>query len=237
MALVHELLEGAPHLSVGVISANIMRLGDNVRTLADSGCRLLHFDVMDGCFCPQLTAGPFFIKGIKTTLYKDVHLMVADPLPLIPECAAAGADIITVHIESGRHVHRALQLIGEQTNANMADRGIVRGIALNPGTPLSALEPLLDAVDIVFLLAVNPGFPKQRFIAATAKRFEELKTMIAGHSGEPLLAIDGGITRENASVAAALGPHIIVTGSAIFEGGKIGENFTAMQRSIGTGKG
>lgn len=209
-----------------------MQLDKSVDALAGCGAKLLHFDVMDGCFCPQLTVGPFFVKGIKCTLYKDIHLMVENPLRFIPDFAAAGADCITVHVESGRHMHRALQLIAEQKNANDASRGILRGIAINPGTPVTALEPFLDETDMVFLVAVNPGFPKQRFIEATVRRFNECKAMIADMERKPLLGIDGGITRDNVAAVAAIGPQIMVTGSAVFEGGRIKETFEMMTESI-----
>jgi ribulose-phosphate 3-epimerase len=214
------------------MSADLMHLDESVRVLATSGAKLLHFDIMDGCFCPQLTAGPFFVKGIKCALYKDVHLLVKNPLPLIPDFATAGADIITIHVESGRHIHHALQLISEQKNTTDPNRGILRGIAVNPGTPLAAAEPLLAETDIVFLVAINPGFPKQRFIETTVTRFHELKNMVKTLPKKPLLGIDGGITRENIGRVAVLGTDIIVTGSAIFEGNKIQENFKDMMRSI-----
>jgi len=228
----NELKKSSPLLSVGIMSADLMRLDESVQTLRACGAKLLHFDVMDGCFCPQLTAGSFFVKGIKTTLLKDVHLLVEDPVRLITDFATAGADIITVHVDSGRHVHRALQLIAEQKNANDPGRGILRGIALNPGTPLAAVEPMLDEADIVFLVAVNPGFPKQRFIEATVGRFHQLKNMTEALPQKPMLGIDGGITRDNIGMAGRLGADIIVTGSAVFEGGRIKENFASMQQSL-----
>ena len=231
--LSNELKKSAPLLSVGIMSADLMHLDECVKVLAMSGAKLLHFDIMDGCFCPQLTAGPFFVKGIKcAALYKDVHLLVENPLPLIPDIAAAGADIITVHLESDRHIHRALQLIAEQKNVTDPNRGILRGIALNPGTPIASVEPLLSEADIVFLVAINPGFPKQHFIETTVTRFRQLKNMVKTLPKKPLLGIDGGITRENIGRVAALGADIIVTGSAIFEGNKIQENFEGMMRSI-----
>jgi ribulose-phosphate 3-epimerase len=232
--LLVELKKSAPLLSVGIMSADLMRLDESVRTLEACGTKLLHFDVMDGHFCPQLTAGPFFVKGIKTALYKDVHLLVENPLPLIPDFAAAGADIITVHAESGRCVRRALQLIAEQKNLNAPDRGILRGIAVNPGTPLEALGPLLDEADIVFLVAVEPGFPKQRFAGTTADRLKDLKEMAGTMRQKLLFGIDGGITRDNCASVASLGADIMVTGSAVFEGNMIKENFALMSRAIKT---
>lgn len=236
--LIDNLRKSAPLLSVGIMSADLMRLSENVAVLAKQGIRLMHFDVMDGHFCHYLTAGAFFVKGIKTTVnagnafLKDVHLMVDDPERFIPEFAAAGADLITVHAESGRYVHRALQLIAEQKNVNDPDRGLLRGIALNPGTPIAVLEPLLEEVDVIFLLAVNPGFPKQRFIEATGRRFQALKAMVTPLSRRPLLGIDGGITAATVGTAAALGADIIVTGSAVFEGGRIKENLESMQQCM-----
>lgn len=223
----------APLLSVGVIGADLMRLGEATAALERCGCLMLHFDVSDGRFCPLLTAGAFFVKGTRTGLYKDVHLMLEEPLPFIPEFAAAGADIITVHTESGRHVHRALQLIGEQKNANEPGRGILRGIALLPGTPLDALEPFLPEADMVFLIAINPGFPNQRFIGATADRYRRLQEMIAPLPEKPLLAIDGGVTVATIADIASLGPDLVVSGSAVFESGRIAENFARLSGLLG----
>jgi ribulose-phosphate 3-epimerase len=217
------------------MSAPLLRLEESIRVLSGCGATILHFDVMDGRFCPMLTAGPFFVKGIATKLVKEVHLMVEDPLPFISQFAAAGADIITVHAESSGHIHRVLQHIGEQKNANDPSRGILKGIAVNPGTSLAVLEPFLDIADIVTLLAVNPGFSGQRFIESATGRFAGIKAMTDGLAKKPLLEIDGGITAGNIGDAAAMEPHIIVTGSAVFEGGKTGENMSAMQKIIGKG--
>lgn len=221
----HLLRQQSPLVSVGVLSADLMRLGEATAELERCGGRLLHFDVADGRFCPLLTAGSFFVKGIRGGLFKDVHLMLEDPLPFIPEFSAAGADIVTVHAECGHHVHRALQLIGEQKNANDPGRDILRGIAILPGTPLGVLEPLVPEADIVFLIAINPGFPKQHFIDATADRFLRLRELVAPLPQKPLLAIDGGITGGNIGDIALLGPDLVVSGSAVFENGRIAENF------------
>jgi ribulose-phosphate 3-epimerase len=229
------LAASPPQISAGMICADLMRLAEHVQVLADAGISLLHFDVMDGCFCPSLTAGPFFVKGIKTRLYKDVHLMVADPLPLIPEFAAAGADIITVHAESGRYPHRALQSIAEQKNANDPSRPILRGIALNPGTPLVLLEPFIDLADIIVLIAVNPGFGNQRFDDSICRKFKALTAMLSDYERKPFLGIDGGITKGTVAAAAALKPHCIVTGSALFENGRIRENVAAIRSVLEKG--
>ena len=225
MATAFELLkQSAPTISVGVISADLMNLGSEVAILEQADVRLLHFDVMDGCFCPMMTVGPPFIKAVKTSLLKDVHLMVLDPIEKLQQFADAGADILTVHVESGPHPHRALQTIGKLANANDPERGIVRGVAINPGTPVEWLEPLLDEVDMITLLAINPGWGGQQFCDSTRRRVARVKDMVAGSGRDILLCIDGGVTKGNIADVAALGADVIVTGSAVFDGKAPAEN-------------
>jgi len=219
-------------ISVGVLSANLMNLGADLATLEQCGVRMLHFDCMDGHFAPSLTAGVPFVKAVKTSMYKDVHLLVNDPIPMIPDFIAAGADMITVHYESTPHVHRALQMISEMENVNDPERGIVRGIALNPGTPFFAVEPLLDEVEVVLLVAVNAAYPKQKFIEATKRKFGSLRKLIDDSGKGILIGIDGGITKSNISEIASLGPDIIVTGSAVFENAMIKENLAEMNACL-----
>src|SRR5205823_1466167 len=141
--------------------------GADLARLDGTGVPLLHFDVMDGCFTPMMTIGPPLVKAVRTPLWKDVHLMIEEPLEKLGDYVAAGADVVTVHAESCTHVHRVLQRLGTMENANDPARGIVRGLALNPGTPLEVLEPLLDELDLVHLLAINPGWGGQKFLPAT----------------------------------------------------------------------
>jgi ribulose-phosphate 3-epimerase len=214
-----ELLRAAaPTLSVGVITANLLSLGSEISLLERTGVKLAHVDVMDGCFCPMMTVGPPFIKAIKTSLLKDVHLMIEEPLEKVADYVAAGADMVTIHVEDCSHVHRVLQKLGTLTNVNDAERGIVRGVALNPGTPLEALEPLLDEVEYILLLAVNPGWGGQKYIPATTARIARVQHMIADSGKNILLGVDGGITKENIEQVAATGTDLIVTGSAVFDG-------------------
>ncbi len=228
------LREISPAISAGILSADWMALESEIRILKQGGVHVLHFDVMDGCFVPALTFGAPLVKAVRTSLLKDVHLMINDPLAKIPEFVAAGADMITIHPESSIHAHRALQRIGESVNANDPNRGIARGVALNPGTPLSASEPLLDVTDVVFLLAVNPGFSGQTFIEGTRDRFARLRSMVRETrlGRDILLGIDGGITRKNIAEIAAMGPDIIISGSAIFDGKAARENTGFMQDAI-----
>ncbi|MGD1155536.1 MAG: ribulose-phosphate 3-epimerase [Terriglobia bacterium] len=212
------LRDAAPTISVGMLTANLLSLGSEISLLEKTGVKLVHVDVMDGCFCPMMTVGPPLIKAIKTSLLKDVHLMIEEPLEKVADYVAAGADIITIHPEACSHVHRVLQKSRTFTNVNDAERGIVRGVALNPGTPVEALEPLLDEVELVVLLAVNPGWGGQKYIPSTTGRIARAHRMIADSGKEIILGVDGGITKENIAEVAATGADLIVTGSAVFDG-------------------
>ena len=135
MSVLDTLVEASPTISVGILTADLMNLQSELAQLEVSEVQFLHFDVMDGCFCPMMTVGPPFIKAVKTPLLKDVHLMIEEPLDKLESYVNAGADMITVHVESGRHIHRVLQNLRKFTNVNDPDRGILRGVAFNPGTP------------------------------------------------------------------------------------------------------
>ncbi len=224
--------ELAPTVSVGILAADLMRLGSELSLLERTGVRLVHVDVMDGCFCPMMTVGPLFIKALKTPLLKDVHLMIENPLNKVADYVAAGADIVTIHPEAGPHIHRALQQMRAMTNVNDPERGIVRGVALNPGTPLHVLEPLLDEIELISLLAVNPGWKGQMLISTTWERIEKVKRMIRASSREILLAVDGGITRQNVAEVAATSPDIIVSGSAVFDGKSAEQNAEFMLEAV-----
>ena len=216
--LLHELRQACPLVSVGILTADLMSLGSEIKLMEDAGVRLLHVDVMDGCFCPMMTVGPVLIKAMKTPLLKDVHLLIDEPLDKLESYVAAGADMITVQVESCRHIHRVLQTLGDMTNPNDPQRGILRGIALNPGTPLEVINPLIDELEMVFLLAVDPGWSGQKFIPSTQLRLGQLKEMIREVGRDILVGVDGGITRNNIADVARMEADIIVTGSAVFDG-------------------
>jgi len=216
--LLSQLREASPLISVGILTADLMSLGSELKLMENAGVKLLHVDVMDGCFCPMMTVGPGLIKAMKTPLLKDIHLLIEDPLNKLESYVAAGADMITVHVESCRHIHRVLQKLGEMTNANDSNRGILRGIALNPGTPLEVITPLIDELEMVFLLAVNPGWSGQKFIPAAQGRLSQLRQMIGDAKKDVLVGVDGGVTRNNISDVARMDVDIIVTGSAVFDG-------------------
>jgi ribulose-phosphate 3-epimerase len=216
------LLKGAPKLSVGILTADLLQLGSELEALDRAGVAVVHVDVMDGVFCPPLTVGPPLVKAIPDRFVKDVHLMIAEPLGKVAAYVEAGANILTFHLESTRHPHRVLQ--------SLADSDVVRGLALNPGTPLSAAEPLLDEIDLLLLLAVNPGWGGQRFIPSTQQRLAAARALL---EDRPIvLAVDGGITKENVEHIASLGVDLIVTGSAVYDGVSPNDNAQFMREAI-----
>jgi ribulose-phosphate 3-epimerase len=205
---VRRLLHPGPSVSVGMLTADLLRLGEELAAIGDAGVELVHVDVMDGVFCPQTTVGPPIVRAIPESFVKDVHLMVDEPLEKVADYVAAGAGIISFHVESTKHPHRVLQ--------SLAGSGVARGVALNPGTPLGTVEPLLDELELLLVLAVNPGWSGQRFIPATEQKLHDARELIGGR--EIALAVDGGITKENVEHVASLGVDVIVTGSAVFDG-------------------
>ncbi|MFO7692236.1 MAG: ribulose-phosphate 3-epimerase [Vicinamibacterales bacterium] len=229
--LVDDLRRTGPALSVGLVSADLMALGADVARLEEAGTRLAHFDVMDGGYVPMLTVGPPFIKAVKTAMLKDVHLMVREPLASVGDYVAAGADLITVHPDACAHPHRVLQVLGSMTHRDCADRTIARGIALNPGTPVDVLDPLLEDLEMVVLVAINPGWGGQAFIPATLGRIEAVRRKIAAAGRDILIAVDGGVTRRNVGQLAGRGVDVVVTGSAVFDG-DVRANIEEMTRAL-----
>ncbi len=208
-----------PKIAPSILSADFAELGAEVAALTQAGADYIHIDVMDGHFVPNLTIGPMVVKALrpKTKLPFDVHLMVAPVDPLIPAFAEAGADILTFHPEAGPHPHRSLQLV--------KSLGKKVGLALNPGTPLSALDALLPEIDLVLVMSVNPGFGGQAFLPAALGRIGELRRRIAAISesqgGRPIeIEVDGGINVETAARTIAAGADILVAGTASFAGGR-----------------
>jgi ribulose-phosphate 3-epimerase len=229
--VVDELRRAGPLLSVGLISADLMALGEDVARLERAGVRLAHFDVMDGCYVPMLTFGAPFIRAVKTAMLKDVHLMVREPLASLPDYVSAGADLITIHPDACTHPHRVLQWLGSAKSKRDASRTVARGIALNPGTPLNVLDPLMDDVELVKLVAINPGWSGQAFVPSTLGRIEAVRRRIAASGRDVLVAVDGGITAQNIADLAGRGVDIVVTGSAVFAG-DVPENVGAMTSAL-----
>lgn len=200
-------------ISPSILSADFAMLGDEVRAVAEAGADYIHVDVMDGHYVPNLTIGPGVVKALRphTDIPFDVHLMISPVDAFIDAFVDAGADIITVHPEAGPHLHRTIQAIKAH--------GIKAGISLNPGTPVSAVDYVMDDVDLILVMSVNPGFGGQRFIESQLDKIAQLRERIDATGREIDLEVDGGITIETAPLAVAAGADVLVAGTATFTGG------------------
>ena len=197
-------------IAPSILSADFSRLAEQVLLVEDAGAEVLHIDVMDGHFVPNLTFGPAVVKALRphSSMRFDVHLMIEKPELFIEDFAAAGADHITFHLEATCHVHRVLQQIKEH--------GMTAGLALNPATPLDGIKYILQDLDMVVLMTVNPGFGRQKFIANVIPKIQVLSRHIQQTGSSCLIEVDGGINLETAPVAVQAGAHILVDGAAVF---------------------
>jgi ribulose-phosphate 3-epimerase len=215
-------------IAASILSADFARLGQQVEEAEASGADWIHVDVMDGHFVPNMTIGPLIVKALRTitSLPLDVHLMIEQPDQLIPEFARAGADIITVHVETCPHLHRTTQMIKEL--------GVKAGVTLNPATPLTTLGEILPEVDLVLIMSVNPGFGGQSYLSSSTDKITRLRQALdeRGLTGVEL-EVDGGIKSHNVAEVVAAGASVLVVGSAIFNReASIANNVAALRAQI-----
>jgi len=213
-------------IAPSILSADFSKLGEEIRAVEEAGADWIHVDVMDGHFVPNITVGPLIVKAVKkvTKLPVDVHLMIENPQNYIEDFIKAGADYVSIHVEEGYHLDRTLNRIAEM--------GAKPGLAVNPATPISSVESVLDIVEMVLIMTVNPGFGGQKFIPYCKDKIQELKKRINGSKRDVLIEVDGGVKNNNIGELAGLGADVFVAGSAIFGSEDYQKTISEMKQAV-----
>ena len=223
---------GAIKLAPSILSADITRLGEQVAEAEQAGADYIHVDVMDGHYVPNLTFGPLVVEALRrvTDLPLDVHLMVDEPESVVPWFAQSGASILTVHVEASTHLHRVVQVVKEA--------GLRAGVALNPATPVSAVEEALPEVDLVLVMTVSPGYPGQSFVPSVLPKIGRIRALLDALGSEAELEVDGGINATTAPQVVAAGARVLVAGSAAFNARtSVADALAELRRSANAGRG
>ena len=218
-----------PIIAPSILAANFRHLEKDIRQAVDGGAPWIHCDIMDGHFVPNISFGPAMVETVRsiTDVFLDVHLMISNPDHYIADYAKAGANLITVHIETCDHIHRTLQLIREH--------GCLTGVAINPGTALSSLRAIMHEVDMVLLMTVNPGFGGQTFIEYSYERLRALRLVREEIQSNFYIQVDGGIGRSNVRDVADAGADVLVAGSSVFKSSDIAEEVKALRNDAASG--